>query len=247
MSDVQRSLTVNSRLGSVWTVVVAGGSGRRFGSMKQFESLGDKRVLDHCVDMALVCSTGVVLVVPSSDLQDEVEKHAVGGARSEHRVAVCAGGPTRTASVRRGLALVPGDAGIILVHDAARPFASENLFRSVIKTIEAGADGSIPGLPVVDTVKVIEVTHSPFVGLAVPHVVTTPDRATLVAVQTPQAFSADILRRAYLNEIDGTDDSSLVEAIGGTVIVVPGEANNRKITHRQDLLWAREFLVTGQA
>ena len=88
MSDVQRSLTVNSRLGSVWTVVVAGGSGRRFGSMKQFESLGDKRVLDHCVDMALVCSAGVVLVVPSSDVQDEVDKHAVGGARSENRVAV---------------------------------------------------------------------------------------------------------------------------------------------------------------
>jgi 2-C-methyl-D-erythritol 4-phosphate cytidylyltransferase len=69
----------------------------------------------------------------------------------------------------------------------------------------------------------------------------------LVAVQTPQAFRADVLRRAYLPEIDGTDDSSLVEAIGGTVIVVSGEVNNRKITHPEDLVWAHEHVASQQA
>jgi 2-C-methyl-D-erythritol 4-phosphate cytidylyltransferase len=69
----------------------------------------------------------------------------------------------------------------------------------------------------------------------------------LVAVQTPQAFRADVLRRAYVPEIDGTDDSSLVEAIGGTVIVVSGEVNNRKITHPEDLVWAREYVASQQA
>ena len=225
--------------GPVWTIVVAGGSGRRFGSLKQFEELGGRRVLDLSVDMARECSDGVVVVVPAEDAERE------GGV---------AGGPTRTASVRNGLAAVPADAAVILVHDAARPFASPSLYRSVIDAVLAGADGAVPGLPVTDTVKSIEVVESKGLGLSgdevpavIPRVTATPDRATLVAVQTPQAFRADVLRRAYVPEIDGTDDASLVELTGGTVVVVPGELDNRKITVPEDLVWARDYLKSSGA
>ena len=220
--------------GSVWTIVVAGGSGRRFGSLKQYAELDGRRVVDLAVETARQCSDGVVLVVPAED------------AAHEQGVA---GGPTRTASVRNGLAAVPADATVILVHDAARPFASADLYRSVIGAVRQGADGSVPGLPVTDTVKTIEVVEASTLGLsssgAVPRVTGTPDRATLVAVQTPQAFRADVLRRAYLTEVDATDDAALVESIGGTVVVVPGEVDNRKITHPEDLDWARAFLKQG--
>jgi len=225
--------------GPVWTIVVAGGSGRRFGSLKQFEELGGRRVLDLSVDVARQCSDGVVVVVPAEDADRE------GGV---------AGGPTRTASVRNGLAAVPADAAVILVHDAARPFASRSLYRSVIGAVKAGADGAVPGLPVIDTVKSIEVVEANSLGLSgddvpavIPRVIATPDRATLVAVQTPQAFRADVLRRAYLPEIDGTDDASLVELTGGTVVVVPGELDNRKITVLEDLIWARDYLKSSGA
>lgn len=188
-------------------------------------------MVDLSLEVANRCSDGVVLVVPAED------------AQRENGVA---GGPTRTASVRHGLAAVPADATVILVHDAARPFASDHLYESVVDAVSRGADGAVPGLPVTDTVKVIEVVEASSIGSsasgAIPKVVNTPDRATMVAVQTPQAFRADVLRRAYLTDIDGTDDASLVESIGGTVVVVPGEADNRKITHPEDLEWAREFL-----
>lgn len=222
---------------TVWTIVVAGGSGRRFGSLKQYAELGGRRVLDLAVEVAREVSDGVVIVVPSEDAARE------GGV---------AGGPTRTASVRNGLSAVPPDADVILVHDAARPFASVDLFRSVIAAVHAGADGAIPGLPVTDTVKTIEVVESATLGLddryaashmAMPRVVNTPDRATLVAVQTPQAFRADVLRAAYESSLDATDDAVLVESAGGTVVVVPGDVDNRKITHPDDLEWAREFLT----
>ncbi len=240
MSDVRARTRVDVSTGSVWTVVVAGGSGRRFGSMKQYEALGDRRVLDHAVDTARAGGDGVVLVLPQSDVADEV----TWGATSD--VIVVAGGPTRTASVRNGLKAVPSDAAIVLVHDGARPFASAELYRLVIAAVRGGADGAVPGLPVTDTVKVIEVVESASIGVGgsvVPHIVDTPDRATLLAVQTPQGFVAEILRRAYLSEVDASDDSALVESIGGTVIAVPGEIDNRKITHPEDLVWARDVLA----
>ena len=242
MSDVQRggSSPVPSR--SIWTIVVAGGSGRRFGSMKQFEELGSRRVIDHAVDTALACSQGVVVVVPDDDVEEE-RRRSGNRAGTDGSVVIVGGGPTRTASVRNGLRAVPNAAHIVLVHDAARPFASVALFESVIHAVVSGADGAIPGLPMVDTVKVIEVREVVQLESVVPVVVSTPDRATLVSVQTPQGFRADVLRRAYESEVDSTDDSALVESIGGTVIVVPGEADNRKITLIEDLAWARSVLA----
>ncbi len=200
---------------NVWTIVVAGGSSQRFGRPKQYEQLGEKRVIDHSLAVAESASTGVVLVVPSIDVQVE------GGV---------AGGQTRSESVRNGLAAVPPDATIICVHDAARPFADAALFRAVIAAVSNGADCAIPGVPVVDTIKVVN-------GLGI--VVSTPERSTLRAVQTPQAFRADVLRAAHAGGSESTDDAALVEARGGTVVVVPGSLDNRKITVPEDLVWAR--------
>lgn len=199
----------------VWTIVVAGGSSQRFGRPKQYEALGMARVLDWSMRAASNVSDGVVLVVPAADAECE------GGI---------AGGMTRSASVRNGLSAVPADATIICVHDASRPFAGTELFDSVIAAVTNGADCAIPGIEVIDTIKVVDPS-----GV----VLSTPDRSALRAVQTPQAFRASVLRAAHSSAADGTDDATLVEAAGAKVIVVAGHADNRKITYPADLDWAR--------
>jgi 2-C-methyl-D-erythritol 4-phosphate cytidylyltransferase len=206
----------------VWAVVVGGGSGQRFGRPKQYEQIGDERVIDRARRVAAAACDGVVLVVPEADAVRE------GGV---------AGGSTRSESVRAGLAAVPPEADVICVHDAARPLASHDLFRRVIDAVSGpdGADAAVPGVPVSDTIKVIDEDG------VVRH---TPDRASLVAVQTPQAFRAAVLRSAHAQEGEGTDDAALVEALGGRVVVVPGEPANRKITEAADLEWARRQLLT---
>ena len=209
----------------VWTVVVAGGSGARFGGAKQYADIGGQRMLDRSVDVAVGCSAGVVAVVPAADVSSE---SAVLGARGAVTVA---GGSTRSESVRAGLAAVPADATIVCVHDAARPFATSELFAAVVAAVAAGADGAVPGVPVADTIKVIDADR---------RVVDTPERASLVAVQTPQAFRAAALRAAHERGGEGTDDAALVERAGGVVVVVDGLAGNRKVTHPDDLAWARE-------
>ena len=206
--------------GHVWSIVVGAGSGARFGGMKQYETLGDTRVIDRSVSAARAVSDGVVVVVPAGDVERE------GGI---------VGGASRSESVRNGLAQVPADADIVCVHDAARPFASTDLFEQVIAAVRNGADAAIPAVPVTDTIKIVASDGSGTVE-------STPDRSTLVAVQTPQAFAAVALRRAH--ELDdgtstATDDAMLVERAGGVVVVVDGESSNRKITTQDDLEWAR--------
>ena len=205
----------------VWTIVVAAGRGTRFGGPKQFEMLGTRRIVDWSLDVANAASDGVVVVVPADTA------HEVAG------VLVVAGGSTRSDSVRSGLAAVAPDATIVCVHDAGRPFADAALYEAVIAAVRAGADGAVPGVEVSDTIKQLD-EH----GV----VVATPDRQRLVAVQTPQAFRADVLRRAHATGAQGTDDASLVEAIGGRVVVVPGSDDNRKITRPEDLVWARRLV-----
>jgi 2-C-methyl-D-erythritol 4-phosphate cytidylyltransferase len=215
----------------VWTIVVAGGSGRRFGTEKQFELIGRERVIDRACGAARECSDGLVVVLPSAERVVDWP-----GASETERAVV--GGATRSESVRAGLAAVPGSATIVCVHDAARPLASADLYRLVIAAVADGAAGAVPALPVTDTVKVVDGDHV---------VVSTPDRATLVTVQTPQAFDAAVLRTAHREGGEGTDDASLVEALGRRVVTVPGEVANRKITERGDLDWARRTVETGGA
>jgi 2-C-methyl-D-erythritol 4-phosphate cytidylyltransferase len=205
---------------TVWTIVVAAGSGSRFGRAKQFEDLGGRTVLDWSVAAARAAGDGVVVVLPAGCPPDGIDADAC-----------VTGGATRSESVRNGLAAVGDAADIVLVHDAARPFATAALFEAVIAAVRSGADAAVPGIPVTDTIK--QVTGD---GV----VVATPARASLVAVQTPQAFRADVLRRAHARGGEGTDDAALVEDLGGHVVVVEGDPSNRKLTVAEDLRWARE-------
>ena len=201
---------------SVWAIVVAAGSGSRFGGLKQFEELEGRRVVDWALAASRSVADGVVLVVPAGHVEDEVSMADI----------VVTGGLTRSGSVRAGLAAVPLGADVIVVHDAARPFAAPSLFDAVVAAVREGADGAVPGVPVADTIKRVAAGHV---------VVATLDRDGLMAVQTPQAFAADVLRRAHSGGGEGTDDDALVEAAGGRVVVVPGDPANTKITLRADL------------
>ena len=216
----------------VWTIVVAGGSGQRFGAQKQFLALGSRAMVAWAVDAALQVSAGVVVVVP--EMSDFVSGDA--------RVQIVHGGASRTQSVRNGLAAVPTSAEVVCVHDAARPFASVELFQAVVQELSPMVQGVVPALAVVDTVKVIDESTD--------EVLNTPLRSTLRAVQTPQAFHAAILREAHLaaeqENREGTDDASLVEAIGGYVVVVPGDVMNRKITTPEDFAWAENVIANMQ-
>ncbi len=199
----------------VWTIVVAAGSGTRFGGAKQFAQLGTGTVVEWAVHEVGKWSDGVVVVVPP------------GSVLSDGQVE---GGATRSESVRNGLKAVPAQATIVCVHDAARPFVTETVFSRVVNEVVNGADGAVPGIEVADTVKFVDANG---------HVVSTPDRATLRAVQTPQAFRASTLRQAHNQDLQGTDDAAIVESLGGKVVVVQGDPLLRKITSRDDLDWAR--------
>jgi 2-C-methyl-D-erythritol 4-phosphate cytidylyltransferase / 2-C-methyl-D-erythritol 2,4-cyclodiphosphate synthase len=200
---------------STWGIVVAAGRGARFGGAKQYERLGDRRIVDWSLAAARRACDGVVLVVAAERVAD---------AEPDADLVV-AGGETRSESVRAGLHAVPGDADVVVVHDAARPLASDALFTAVLDAVRAGADGAVPCLPVIDTVKRLDGGR----------VVGTEDRSTLGLVQTPQAFRAATLRAAHATGADATDDAALVEAAGGTVVAVAGEAANAKITSTDDL------------
>ncbi len=207
---------------SVWTVIVAAGSGTRFGGAKQYLELAGSRVVDRSVTVAAQVSDGVVVVVPASDLDAELDRLKAD--------SVVAGGPSRAASVRNGLAAVPHDAGIICVHDAARPLASPDVYERVINEVRSGAAGAVPVVPVTDTIRRVD-------GGVV-------DRSRLQAVQTPQAFRAELLRAAHANAGDATDDAGLVEAAGYSVVAVEGHSRNIKITRADDLAAAEAWLAT---
>ena len=212
---------------SVWTVVVAAGEGRRFGSDKQSADLGGVSVLGRSVATASAVSVGVVVVVGESRVE---------GARTLLAgvvgfVEVVSGGATRSASVRAGLAAVPRAAEVVLVHDGARPLATEAVYGRVIAAVRAGAEAVVPVVAISDSLR------STSGGVV--------DREMVLAVQTPQGFGAAAIRAAHAGGADATDDATLVEASGGTVVVVTGETDNVKITRPVDLEVARCLLAEG--
>lgn len=179
--------------------------------------LAGRRIIDRSVSVASSACGGVVVVVPAADV--DAESGRLDG------VHVVAGGDTRSQSVRKGLAAVPDSARIVLVHDAARPLADRMLYSAVIEAIDAGAVAVVPTVPPVDTLRVV--------GGG------TIDRDSVRIVQTPQGFDADVLRRAHDHDGEGTDDASLVEALGHEVTLVDGRRFNLKITEPVDLEIAR--------
>jgi 2-C-methyl-D-erythritol 4-phosphate cytidylyltransferase len=213
---------------TVWVVVVAAGGGERFGGRKQFAEIDGRPLVSWSVEAARSVADGIVLVVPA----DVAGSAGNAGTDTYGADVVVAGGSTRTGSVRAGLVAVPGEAEVIVVHDGARPLASADLFRSVVDAVTTGADAAVPGLGLTDTVKQVNDDV----------VVSTLDRRSLVTVQTPQAFRAELLRRALESGGDATDDAGLVEAEGATVRVVNGDPRNLKVTTPEDLEMVRALI-----
>ena len=221
-------------------VIVAAGRGTRAAGStvpKQFRSVGGKAVLRHCLTAFAGCGL-IHTIQPVIRPEDEgLYRQAADGLSVNEPVA---GGDTRQASVRAGLEALAGEApDIVLIHDAARPFASAALIaRAIEATAETGA--AIPGLAVTDTIKSID-SHG-FVG-------ETLDRARLRAVQTPQAFAfSPILeahrRAAREGRTDFTDDAALAEWVGMQVCVFGGESANIKITHPEDFVRAEAMQLS---
>jgi 2-C-methyl-D-erythritol 4-phosphate cytidylyltransferase len=199
---------------STYGIVVAAGSGERFGRPKASIELAGVPLWKRAA--AALRAGGCIDVVVVGDVPGGVP----GGAR-------------RRDSVRAGLAALPDDADLVLVHDAARPLASARLVERVIAALADGHSAVVPGIPVRDTLK--RVTDG--------RVAATLDRSDVVAVQTPQGFRVDVLRAAHAgDDDDATDDAALVERTGGTVAVVPGEEHNLKITYPGDLKIAAAVL-----
>ena len=214
--------------GSVWCVLLAGGSGQRFGSLKQFDSLAGIRVIDRAARTAAAACDGVVAVLPADSL-------ATADGQIPDATVVVAGGSTRSESVRAGLAAIPADATVILVHDAARPLATADLFAQVIAQVQSGVAAVVPAVQVVDTIRVVSTDRAEQESAVI-------DRDLLRAVQTPQGFQAALLRRAYDSDGDATDDAGLAEALGVKITLIAGERSNLKLTERSDRIIAAALL-----
>lgn len=218
----------------VAAIVVAGGSGERLGRPggKQLAPVGGRPVLSWTVAaLAETPEVGLIVVVCHPDRVAEYRAIAIDPLGIATPVSFAAGGDTRQASVASGLAEVASDIDIVVVQDGARPLLTAGLVASVLAALDARPDaaGAVVGYPAVDTLKLADG------GV----IVDTPERARFWAVQTPQVFRVDALRRAYVAaERDGflgTDDSSLVERLGLPVVLVEGPRDNIKVTHAEDL------------
>jgi len=224
----------------VAAVVPAAGAGTRLaagetapGPPKALRLLGGEPLLRHAVRSLEHAVTQVVVPAPA-DQREAVETALVGVPVS---VTVVSGGASRQESVRRALAALDPDVGFVLVHDAARPLTPAAVTDRVVAALRSGAPVVVPAIPVVDTLRAVTSDAS-----------RTLDRARIRAVQTPQGFEADVLRRAHdtADHDLATDDASMAEALGIPVVLVEGDARAVKVTHPDDLLLA-EALLARQA
>jgi 2-C-methyl-D-erythritol 4-phosphate cytidylyltransferase len=213
----------------VGVVIVAAGAGSRYGAdvPKAFVRLRGRSILAWSLDGAVGCPglAAVVVVAPATHLA-EARRESTGYATVPVRVVP--GGLERPDSVAAGLAALPPEVDVVLVHDAARAMTPSAQFAAVAEAVIAGAPAVVPGLPVADTIKQVDAS-----GV----VVATVPRDTLRAVQTPQGFRRDVLERAHAapGPHPATDDAALVEAIGVPVLVVPGDPRAHKITTPDDV------------
>jgi 2-C-methyl-D-erythritol 4-phosphate cytidylyltransferase/2-C-methyl-D-erythritol 2,4-cyclodiphosphate synthase len=215
-------------------IVLAAGSGDRLGlsTPKAFVPVGGRPVLARAVGSALACA-GIASVVVTAPAGSEDLAHAIVEPLGTH--AVVTGGPTRHASVRAALAVIPPEVDAIVCHDAARALASPALFAAVLDGLERWG-GVVPVVPVPDTVKRVHEGA----------VVSTEPREDLALAQTPQAFRAAALRDAHARAeeagLEFTDDAAALEWAGYRVGVVRGEPNAFKITTAEDLSRAERLI-----
>jgi len=220
---------------SVWAVLAAAGRGERLGSdrPKAFARLGGRPLLAESLERleesgwidAIVIAAPPDWEEPSILVAEEIAATKVSSAVT--------GGASRSESVRLALEEVPEEAAVVLVHDAARPLLPEDVIERVLAPLSEGWDGVVPAVPLADTVKRVEGDR----------VVETLSRHDLVAVQTPQAFLADALRRAVSGDVSSaTDCASLVESQGGRIKVVEGDPRLLKVTDADDLALVESWL-----
>lgn len=252
MSDSQRPDSGhNTRTAAV---IPAAGRGVRLGpgAPKALRALSGTPMLVHAVRaMARSRAVSLVVVVAPPDGAAEVRNLIDDYALPETTdLLVVPGGETRQESVRLGLAALPDDIGIVLVHDAARPLVPVDMVDAVAAAVRDGAPAVVPALPVADTVKEVEPHTGAAAGEPEP-VVGTPERARLRAVQTPQGFDRAVLAEAHekvVLEGDGaTDDAGMVERLGVPVVVVPGHEEAFKVTRPLDLVLAEAVLARRRA
>jgi len=206
---------------------------------KQYLLLDDKPLFIHTLEVMERQKkvTDVILVVPSVDhdfCSELIKKYSI-----KKVLCIVSGGDTRGASVYNGLQAVPEDSEFVVVHDGARPFLSQKLLEDVLEA--AKIEGvAIAGVPVKDTIKQVKLD-----GL----VQETLERNLLWIIQTPQVFRKEILlecyKKALEDDLQGTDDASIVEAYGYSVKVVMGDYHNIKITTKEDLEYAEYFLKSN--
>ena len=223
------------RVARTWALVLAAGAGTRFGTSsdglaKAMVPILGRPMLAWGVEAAQAACDGVTLVVTPSMVGEQYTGVGV----------IVAGGGTRSGSVRAGLGTLPDDVDVVVCHDAARPGASVGLFERVIAAVRGGVDAAVPALAVSDTLKRV-----PEWGDSGGVVAGTVDRSGLFGVQTPQAFRREVLVAAHAGEPEATDDAALVEAAGGIVMAVPGEAAAHKVTTAADLVVV-EALLSGR-
>jgi 2-C-methyl-D-erythritol 4-phosphate cytidylyltransferase len=220
---------------SVWAVLAAAGRGERLGSdrPKAFARLGGRPLLAESLER-LESSDWIDQIVIAAPPDWEEPSILVAEEIAATKVSsAVTGGASRAESVRLALEDVPEEAAAVLVHDAARPLLPEDVIERVLAPLSDGWDGAVPALPIADTVKRVESER----------VVETLPRGELVAVQTPQAFLPDVLRRALAGDVSGaTDCSSLVEAGGGRVKAVEGDPRLLKVTDPGDLALVESWL-----
>ncbi len=216
-------------------MIAAGGTGERLGldRPKAFAPLGGRPLLAESLDRldrspwidAIVVAVPAGWEEPAILLSEELVATKV--------VACVAGGATRAESVSAALGDVSRDAFVILVHDAARPLLSDAVLERVLGPLAEGYDGVVPVLPISDTVKRVE-------GRTVAE---TVERGGLVTAQTPQAFLAEALRRAFAGDLSqATDCAALVERAGGRIAVVDGDRQLLKVTTPEDLALVESWL-----
>lgn len=222
-------------MSGVWAVLAAAGSGERLGAdrPKAFARLGERVLLAESLER-LDASDWVDAIVVAAPAGWEEPVILLAEELGCAKVSACVtGGATRAESVQLALAEVPEDAAAIVVHDAARPLVTETVLGRVLAPLSQGWDAAVPALPLPDTVKRVD-------GVAV---IETLDRTELVAVQTPQAFVASVLRNAFTGDIaDASDCASLVERRGGRVCVVEGDPRLVKVTSPADLKLVASWL-----
>ena len=222
----------------VGVIIVAGGKGTRAGAdeLKQFRWVAGKPMLLHSVQLFQQRSDVgmVVVVLPFEHVGDPPPWLF---QCDTERLLLSVGGKERSDSVRNGLEDLPNEAEIVVIHDAARPFATEKMIQDVVDAARAGS-GAAPGLPVVDTLKRVSADQE---------IMETIDRANVVRIQTPQAFPRDMIEqahaRAFRENISATDDAALCERLGLRVVVVPGSERALKITTEADFARAEALSI----